>query len=153
MRTIEQTLALWASSVITSDEVVRWASKEVARLDNPPMELFDLVSDGPERCLKRSISAFSPRPTQLSYVEEFSVRACLLSMDSDESVLKFADWVSRQSMGGDLSDPMVKFGYQLDHLLDDCQNKSAARALVREALPLFMPQCNLVAEPFLQGET
>ena len=91
---------------MTSDEVIQWASKEVARLDQPPMELFDLVSDGPERCLKRSISDFSPRPIHLSFIEEFSVRACALSFDSDEAVLKFADWASRRCMGEDLSDQM-----------------------------------------------
>jgi hypothetical protein len=152
MRTIEQTLALWVSSLMTSDEVIQWASKEIARIDQPPMELFDLVSDGPERCLKRSISDFSPRPTHLTFVEEFSIRACALSFDSDESVLKFADWASRRCMGEDLSDSMVKFGYHMDHLLDDCQDKSAARAVVREELPLLMPQCNLVAAPFQQTE-
>jgi hypothetical protein len=55
-------------------------------------------------------------------------------------------------MGEDWSNQMVKFGYQLDHLLDDCQDESAARALVREELPLLMPQCHLVAAPFLQTE-
>lgn len=150
MRTIEQTLALWVSSILTSDEVIQWASNEVARLDQPPMELFDLVSDGPERCLKRAISDFSPRPTHLNYVQEFSVRACVLPFDSDESVFQFADWASRRCMGEDLSDAMVKFGYHLDHLIDDCQDKSAALALVRKELPLLMSECNRVAAPFLE---
>jgi hypothetical protein len=152
MRTIEQTLALWVTSLMTSDEVIQWASKEVARLDQPPMELFDLVSDGPERCLKRSTSDFAPRPTHLSFVEEFAVRACALSFDSDEAVLKFADWASRRCMGEDLSNQMVKFGYHLDHLLDDCQDQPAAKALVREELPALIPQCNPIAAPFLQTE-
>jgi hypothetical protein len=149
MRTIEQTLALWAASLMTSDEVIQWASNGVARLDQPPMELFDLVSDGPELCLKRASSDFSPRPTQLSYVEEFSVRACALSFESDDQVLKFADWASRRCMGEELSDAMVRFGYRLDHLLDDCQDNFAALVLVREELPLLMPDCNRVAGPFL----
>jgi hypothetical protein len=137
---------------MTSDEVIQWASKEVARLEQPPMELFDLVSDGPERCLKRSSSDFAPRPTHLSFVEEFAVRACVLSFDSDEAVLKFADWTSRRCMGEDLSNEIVEFGYHLDHLLDDCDDKSAARALVREELPVLILQCIPIAAPFLQTE-
>jgi hypothetical protein len=152
MRTIEQTLALWAASLMTSDEVIQWASNEVARLDQPPMELFDLVSDGPELCLKRANSDFSPRPTQLSYVEEFSVRACALSFESDDEVLKFADWASRRCMGEELLDAMVRCGYRLDHLLDDCQDMSAARTFVRMELPLLMPECHRVARPFLDVE-
>jgi hypothetical protein len=152
MRTIEQTLALWTSSLMTSDEVIQWASNEVARLDQPPTELFDLMSDGPELCLKRAISDFSPRPTHLSFVEEFSVRACALSFDSDDMVLGFAEWASRRCMGEELSDAMVTFGYRLDHLLDDCQDKSAARTFVREELPLLLPECHRVAKPFLEIE-
>lgn len=143
---------MWVSSLMTSDEVIQWASKEVARLEQPPMELFDLVSDGPERCLKRSSSDFARRPTHLSFVEEFAVRACALSFDSDEAVLKFADWASRQCMGEDLSDQIVKFGYHLDYILGDCDDKSAARALVREELPALIPQCIPIAAPFLQTE-
>ena len=150
MRTIEKKLALWVSSLLTSDEVIQWASNEVARLDQPPMELFDLVSDGPELCLKRAISDFSPRPTYLTYVEEFSLRACALSFDSDDMVLGFAEWASRRCMGEELSDAMVKFGYCLDHLLDDCQDMSAVRTFVRIELPLLMHECHRVAAPFLE---
>ena len=78
--------------------------------------------------------------------------ACALSFDSDEAVLEFADWASRLGRGEGLSDQMLKFGYRLDHLLDDCHDESAARALVRAELPELIPQCIPIAAPFLQTE-
>src|SRR6185436_17867463 len=91
-RTIENTLGLWVSSLITSEQVVEWATKEIMRLDQPPMELFDLVTYGPEQCLKRASSDFPPRPVHLSYVQAFSFAAVSLPLASDEAVFKFADW-------------------------------------------------------------
>jgi hypothetical protein len=148
MRSTENTLALWVSGLLTSDQVTEWAWHEIARLDEPPQELFDLASDGPERCLKRAAHEFPPRPTKLSYVEEFSLRALATSFDSNESVLHFAEWASRHAMGEDLTQPFVNLGYQLDHLLDDCQDRAAAKALVRETLPPLLPQCQVIAAPF-----
>lgn len=149
MRTIEDTLAMWVSSVLTSDEVILWASNEIARLENPPMELFDLVSDGPEQCLKRSSSDFSPRPVRLSFAQAFSVRAISLDLNSEHSVLVFADWASRQCMGEDLSDPIVSFSYHLDHLISDCDDKAAAVKLVHDKLPSLLTQCLEIARPYL----
>jgi hypothetical protein len=152
MRSTENTLALWVCGVLTSDQVVDWAWREVARLDNPPPELFELGVDGPERCLKRAAYDFPPRPTALSYAQEFSLRALAVLLDSDDSVLGFADWVSRRAMGEDLSEPFVTFGYRLEHLLDDCQDPAAASAFVREALPLHLSRCEAIAAEFRDTE-
>jgi hypothetical protein len=148
MRTIEQILTLWSSSLMTSDEVVEWARHEVERLDAPAMELFDLLSYGPEKCL-RSMAEFSPRPIRLTFNDEFCIRACELSLASDEAVRTFVMWASRSCMGEDVSDPLVAMSYHLDHLLNDCQDEVAALALVRQNLPPMLPHCAVVAAPFL----
>lgn len=148
MRSIENTLALWVAGLLTSDQVVEWAWDEITRLEEPSQELFDLANDGPQRCLKRASHDFSARPTKLSYVQEFALRALTTLLDSDESVLQFAEWASRYAMGEDLSQPFVSFGYQLDHLLDDCQDRAAARALVRNELPSMLPTAQAIAAAF-----
>lgn len=153
MRLIEHTLALWVSGLLTSDQVVAWAWSQVARLDEPPPELFDLANDGPELCLKRAEHDFPPRPAKLSYIQEFSLRALATLPESDESVLHFADWAARHAMGEDHSHPFVSFGYRLDHLLEDCQDRAAAKALVRDELPPLLPRCQALAAPFQDAVT
>jgi hypothetical protein len=75
MRTLENTLALWVAGLLTSGEVVDWANSAIARSADPSQDLFDLASDGPERCLKRAREDFGPRPATLGYAQEFSLRA------------------------------------------------------------------------------
>jgi hypothetical protein len=89
MRSLENTLALWVSGLLSSEDVVAWAGKEIIRLEQPPMELFDLVSDGPEKCLKRAEFDFPPRPTRLNYLQAFSVRAVSLNLASPEREKRF----------------------------------------------------------------
>jgi hypothetical protein len=139
------------SSLLTSDQVTEWAWSEITRLEEPPQELFDLASYGPERCLKRAVHDFPWRPSKLSYIQEFSLRALATSLDSHESVLHFAEWASRHAMGEDLSQPFVGLGYQLEHLLDDCQDQAAATALVRDELAPLLPHCQAIAAPFREA--
>jgi len=146
MRSIESTLALWLSGYLSSAQVVEWATAELGRLDNPPPELLDLVTDGPERCLKRPAYEFRARPDNLNYVQQFALRATKTRLDSDASVLRFAEWAARNCIGEDLKLPMVSFGYQLDHLLDDCRDQQAALDFVREELPRFLSECRQVVE-------
>jgi hypothetical protein len=150
MRSLENTLALWVSGLLSSEEVVAWAGRQIARLDEPPMELFDLVSDGPEKCLKRAQIDFPPRPYCLPYAHAFSVRAVSLDLASEESVLAFADWAARSCMGEDLSNPFVRLGYRLDHLLNDCNDPIGATAFVRTELPSLLEYCNSLAAPYLK---
>jgi len=152
MRTLENTLALWVSGLLSSEEVVAWAGKEVARLKEPPTELFDLLTDGPEKCLKRAEFEFPPRPQRLSYEQAFSVRALSVDLNLEQSVWQFADWAARSCIGEDLSNPVVQFGYQLDHYLDDCQDKEGAKTLVREGLPSLLEHCKAIAAPYAETE-
>lgn len=145
MRTIEDTLGLWVSGLLTSQEVVDWAGEAIARLDHPPTELIDLLLDGPQICLKRAFADFPLRATRLSYIDEFAVRAMGLDFAADDAVHKFSDWASRYCSGEDLADPWVLLGYQLDHLICDCQDNDAALALVRAQLPGLLPRCRQLA--------
>lgn len=145
MRTIEDTLSLWVSGLLTAQEVVGWANGEIARIDVPPSELIDLSMDGPEVCLKRAQSEFPPRVRQLSYADEFALRAARLDLMADEAVHSFAEWASRRCLGEDLADPWVRLGYELDHLLCDCQDYSAAAERVRAELPALLPRCRQTA--------
>eukprot|EP00456_Euglypha_rotunda_P085270 TRINITY_DN85968_c1_g1_i1.p1 TRINITY_DN85968_c1_g1~~TRINITY_DN85968_c1_g1_i1.p1 ORF type:complete len:126 (+),score=4.19 TRINITY_DN85968_c1_g1_i1:101-478(+) len=113
MRSIESTLALWVSGYLTSAQVVEWATEEIEKLDNPTPELLDLVTDGPERCLKRPAYDFRARPDNLNYLQQFALRAMRTRLDSDASVLKFAEWAAINCIGEDLVLPMVSFGYQV----------------------------------------
>ena len=152
MRSLENTLALWVSGLLSSEEVVAWAGKEIIRLEQPPMELFDLVSDGPEKCLKRAEFDFPPRPTRLNYLQAFSVRAVSLNLASEEAVRQFANWAARSCMGGDLSNPLVQLGYQLDHFLDDCHDTEGAKTLVHTELPSLLDYCKSLAAPYAETE-
>lgn len=152
MRNIQDTLDLWVTGLLTAREVSEWAGHEVARLDDPPAELIDLATYGPEVCLKRAQCDFPPRATKLRYVDEFAVRAVALDLRSTDEVRMFADWASRSCMGEDLSNPLVGLGYQLDHLLCDCQDADAAQQLVRSNLPDLLPSCVRMAERYNGAE-
>jgi hypothetical protein len=148
MRNIKDTLDLWVSGLLTAQDVTEWAGREIARLGDPPAELIDLAIDGPEVCLKRAECDFPPRATKLRYVDEFAVRAVALGLSDAEAVRAFAHWASRSCMGEDLSDPLVVLGYQLDHLICDCQDERAAEELLRADLPNLLARCSRMAERY-----
>ncbi len=152
MRSIENMLGLWASGLRSSEALVEWAGVAIARTDEFRQELFDLVTYGPEQCLKWAQHDFPPRPTPMSYLQQFCVRAIETELDSTASALAFASWAARFCMGEDLSEPAVSFGYQIDHLLFDCEDEEAAIAFVRSELPAMLPRCRAVAVPFLDEE-
>ena len=152
MRIVEDVLGLWVSGLLSSEAVVAWAERELARLDKPPMELFDLASDGPEKCFKRAQVEFPYRPTELSYAQQFAIRAIGIDLASDESVQSFASWAARNCIGEDPSDPLAKLGYHLDHYMNDCQNNDGAVALVRTQLPSILGQCQVLAAPYAEAD-
>ena len=152
MRSLDNTLALWVSGLLSSEEVVSWASREVSRLEQPPTELLDLLTDGPEKCLKRAQIDFAPRPEALTYVQAFSVRALKVTLGSDQSLVQLAQWASRACMGEDLSHPFVELGYRLDHLIGDCDDAEGAMELLRSELPQLLAHCRSVAAPYIDPE-
>jgi len=152
MRTIEQVLGLWVTGLLSPEAVTEWAGRQIARLDQPPTELFDLASDGPEVCLKRAEIDFPYRPNPPSYAEGFALRAIAVDLSSDDDVWNLADWAARNCMGEDLADPFVTLGYQLDHYIADCQDVERAKALIRTELPSLRLQCHTLAMPFAESD-
>ena len=152
MRNIKDTLDLWASGLLTAQDVTEWAGREIGRLNDPPADLIDLAIDGPEVCLKRAQCDFPPRASKLRYVDEFAVRAVALDLSAPEAIRTFADWASRSCMGEDMSEPFVALGYQLDHLICDCQDGDAAEQLLRADLPDLLPRCWRLAERYSCAE-
>ena len=152
MRTVEDTLGLWMSGLLSSEAVVAWAERELARLDEPPMELFDLASDGPANCFKRAQVEFPYRPTELSYAQQFAIRAIGVDLASDESVRSLAIWAARNCIGEDPSDPLAKLGYVLDHYINDCQNSDGPFVLLRTQLPPLLVQCQALAAPYVEAD-
>ena len=150
MRPIERVLTLWQLGFLSTERVIAWADNEILRHPEPPQEAIDLSLDGPESCLKRAEFEFSARPAVLTYRQEFSLRAVLMSLTSDSEVLGFAAWMSRSAMGEDLDLPEVALAYQVDHLLNDCNEIRAAVDMIRKEMPALLPLCAVNAAPFLE---
>jgi hypothetical protein len=150
MRAIERALTLWQLGLLSVKEVIAWADAEMLKSAEPPQELIDLSLDGPEKCLKRPEFEFPARPAALTYFQEFSIRAMVIPLSSDTELLDFATWMSRSAMGEDLELPEVSLAYQVDHLLNDCNEARGAIEMVRKKLPALLPQCAINADPFLE---
>lgn len=142
---LEVVLTLWRYGHMTEGEVGDWAWKQVASENTPSQELLDLATAGPMVCLKRAEADFSPRPAQLTYEQEFALKAVRASLQSEASVLELARWAAQRAMGEELSDPIVQLSYQWDHLLNDCEDSDAAVALARSALPQVLPRCQAIS--------
>jgi len=149
MNSIERVLTLWEIGVLSSDDVIAWADSQIVASVNPESILFDLSLYGPEVCLKKPMGEFPADPQRLSFIEEFSVRALVADLSSDETLLQFAKRVASSAIGEDLDEPFVRFGYQLDHLINDCDNTPAAIQLVRDELPSMLSRCQSIAAGFL----
>lgn len=152
MRSIDKTLALWAAGLLDSRQVVEWAGRQIAALDEPAYELIELVTCGPQACLKRAEADFAPRPCPMTYEEGFAVRALAANLDDLGSVMHFADWAARHCMAEDLGHPFVVLGYRLDHLIDDCGDKQAAAELVRAELPKLLSTCAQIASGYADSD-
>lgn len=149
MTPIQRILALWKIDMLSTEFVISWADNELLQADNPSKDLIALSLDGPEKCLKLPIDDFPSHPVRLTFLEEFSIRAIATNLQSDSSTLIFAKWVSRYAMGENLEDPAVMLGYQVDHLLNDCENsKSAIQFVIAELSPM-LPRCKAIASSFL----
>jgi len=135
--------------MVSTDFVTSWADSELLQSDNPSKDLIALSLDGPEKCLKLPIDEFPSHPIRLTFIEEFSLRVLRTNLHSVNSILVFAKLVSRHAMGEDLEDPAVMFGYQVDHLLNDCENSKGAIQFVIAELPTLLPRCEAIASPFL----
>jgi hypothetical protein len=134
----------------TSDAVVTWADSEILRSDCPSQELIDLSLDGPEACLRQSEYVFASRPLQLTFEQEFGLRGMFLDAASMAEVNAFVSWASRRCMGEDLTSPVVGFGYELDHLICDCDDHSAAVAAAQARTNSLALECSSTANELLR---
>jgi hypothetical protein len=149
MTPLSVALTLWEIGLVSEADLVAWADAQILEQENPSDELFEISLHGPAWCLKWEARELTTRPVQLTFIEEFSLRACALNLASDRAATRCVDWASRLCMGEDLAQPEVRLGYDLDHLSADCQDMPAAIRLLREKLPALMPHCRTVATPFL----
>jgi len=137
MYAISAVLTLWEMGFASVEDVVAWADAEIAKSDCACQELIDLSLAGPARCTKRAEFDFPCRPVRLTCQEEFALRAVWLDLDAEESVYQFANWAAGRCMGEDSTDAIVKFGYELDHLICDCNDRKSAIAHARQMLPIL----------------
>lgn len=142
-------LAVWEAGFLSDAQVSDWAERVLMTHDDPaqiPTWLLDLVERGPGGCCE--LAGFG-WPARLDYRSQFSLRAAALDLTSVDSVSAFAEWAARSCIGEDLVDPVVQFGYHMDHLVDDCRRLDWAVAQVREDLPGMLATCRTRAGQLL----
>ena len=136
---IARLLALYDCGVIEEADVVAWADRAIAAHSDPsppPQWLLDLSISGVDKN-RSGAECELPPPESFSYAEEFALRATSLDIASDRDVLRFCRWVASASSCGDLDDPLVRFGYMVDDLLefDEVEAVTWARAELDEHVP------------------
>ena len=150
MRPIERVIALWRIEILSEEEVVAWADREVLRSECAPQELMDLSLYGPAKCTKMPEFEFPVGSVALPYATEFALRASALPLSSAERLVGFCQWCARAAMGEDLQCPEVSFGYKVDHLLYDCGLEDEAMQYARSELPKLLPSFSAVLAPYLE---
>ncbi|MDH5674318.1 MAG: hypothetical protein OEZ06_19490 [Myxococcales bacterium] len=138
----QDVLRAWAHGLVTADAVVSWADSTITESDAPgalPDWLYSLSAKGPERCQDLPYSEFAFEWPASDFREDFLVALSKTDLRSRPDLEGFIR-VAMQCMGEDLDAPEVRFGYQLDHLVCDCQDMEGALEYAREELPKFVPQ-------------
>ncbi len=142
-------LSVWAAGFLSDEQVSGWAERVLMSHADPaqiPTWLLELVEHGPGPCFE--LEGFG-RPPKLDFPSQFSLHAVELDLASDDAVSAFARWAAGNCLGEDLENPVVRFGYYLDHLIDDCGRLDWAVAQVREDLPGMLPACRARASLLL----
>ena len=147
---LQYALALWKARLLSESSLVDWANQQILALPDPGDALIELSLKGPRKYLELPAADY-PRAEQLSFLDEFSLRAAILDNGSAEAIVDFADWLSSACVGQNLDQAEVMFGHQINYLLDDCHDMKATIALVHERLPAFLPQCRLRAAQLWNG--
>ena len=150
MRPIERVIALWKIGILSSEEVVAWADREILGSECAPQEVIDLSVYGPAKCMRNPEFEFHAGFVALPYATEFALRAAALLLSSTESVMDFCRWCARAAMGEERQSPEVSFGYKVDHLLYDCGLEDEAAQYVRCELPKLLPSFSAVVAPYLE---
>lgn len=149
MHPITVLLTLWQAGWLSEQEASAWVNYELARAEVAPPELIDLAYYGLARCTRMSNASFPYRALVLDYRDALTLWAFRLLPDDVAELRRFANWAAATSIGGELDDELVKFGYQLDHLIRDCDDEARALAYARANLPLLKPHYSELAYELL----
>lgn len=143
-------LAAWDAGLLTDEQIVAWADSNVAAIDalDIPVWLSDLSIYGPARCWQFSESDFLPRQC-LGYPERFAIRASRLNLQDSAAIREFVLWVSDACHGQDIDACGVRFGYNVDHLLNDCNQIGHAMQYVRQEVPKLLEECRSLAHAII----
>jgi hypothetical protein len=149
MNSITAALTLWSVGLATHEAIVSWADSEISLAESPSSELIELSLEGPAKCIMQAEYSFPFRPATLSFEQEFGLRGMFVDISSDRSVQSFAEWASRCCMGHDLKSPVVSFGYELDHLLTDCDSPAMAAVAVKARISELVKLTSASAQKLL----
>jgi hypothetical protein len=133
--------------------VIAWADALIAAASkgtDVPGWLIELSLRGPIDFVDHPEPDY-PRPTPLTYVQQF--RAMIENCDPDDeaSVRRFAIWCARAAMGEDLSLSEVRVGYEIEHAYS-YQNSGNPIEIARNAVAKFLSQCHDIASFFEREE-
>lgn len=147
-------LCAWRDHLVSESQVVPWADRTIEEFppaSDLPMWLIDLSMDGPARCMARPADEFLDvaRP---DFSDRFALHGVMVDLADESSVIRFARWVSRAAMGEDLDFQEVRFGYQVDHLLHDCQDTNGLVSYVRAELAALLEPRRRWAETIVRGD-
>ena len=143
-------LAAWRDRLVDDDDVRTWslgALDTIPPADSPDW-LLDLCASGATTCMSKPSADFLHVPF-LDFPSAFSlhVQTCNLADQTETDAL--VDWISRACMGEDLDRPEVRFGYLLDHDLNDCGRPDWARDRLDKELPALHPRLVPIPEKVL----
>jgi hypothetical protein len=147
MENLSIALSLWKLGLVCSEELITWIDAHIGVSDNPDEALVQLSLDGPDTCLKRPIYEFPFRPIDLTFTEEFGLRASALNIRSEFEVNNFIQWATVKCMGENLDDPIVIFCYQLE---DFCTFEAQV-AFLHNELPPLTPRIMSIAHFFYES--
>jgi hypothetical protein len=107
-----------------------------------PSWLIDLSVKGPFSFLKNAQPDY-PRPGSLTFIDSFRAMVEATDPDDDQSIGRFAKWVSIAAMGENLDLPEVMIGYRID---DAYSFKGGdPLAIARETVRCYRPGCQEIA--------
>jgi hypothetical protein len=146
---IPTVLALYNLGFLSEVQVIEWADEQLMK----ESESFDYISElslkGPVKCIKYPELDF-PRPRELSYIEEFSLRLVRLSENYDLEVENFVQWVAGASLGLDIKQREIHLGYLADHYFLECDDLAYAHTFLKTEMVELLPSCEKLANSIWQ---
>ncbi len=148
MHPISIVLGLWRKGIWTDADVIKWADSIIESQNDPEYGYIALSTKGPEALLKISDDSI-PRPIDLSYIETFAFRAIYVDAENEQSLYGFMKWLVSCCAGEDLSNYYVELAYQLDHLIDDCDDVESAMRMLKEEWGQILELSDEITKPII----